>query len=91
VGDLGDVLILLDGAVLVDGRLPGGAGSSPIARSSAPVMAQPQVNSTWRRDVARDSKWVISSWLAPAPSIRISSRTRKRAGDLAIAAPSTAA
>src|SRR5216683_5644467 len=40
-------------------------GSSLIACSSAPVMAQPQVNSTVRRLDDNDSRWVMSSWLAP--------------------------
>ena len=66
------------------------AGSSPIACSSASVIAQPQVNSTVRRREDSDSRWVISSWLAPAPSTRTSSRDRIRAGIWRIAAVSTA-
>ena len=54
-------------------------------------MAQPQVNSTVRRRLASDSRCVISSWLAPAPSTRTSSRARMRAGICRIAAVSTAA
>ena len=66
------------------------AGSSPIACSSASVIAQPQVNSTVRRRDDSDSRWLISSWLAPAPSTRTSSRDRIRAGICRIAAVSTA-
>ena len=65
------------------------AGSSPIACSSASVIAQPQVNSTVRRREASDSRWLISSWLAPAPSMRTSSFDRIRAGICRIAAVST--
>ncbi len=53
-------------------------------------MAQPQVNSTVRRRVHSDSRWLISSWLAPAPSTRTSSFDRMRAGIWRIAAVSTA-
>jgi hypothetical protein len=53
-----------------------------MACSSASVIIQPQVNSTVRRRVDRDSRWVTRSWLAPAPSIRISSFDRHRAGEL---------
>ena len=66
------------------------AGSSLIACSSASVIIQPQVNSTVRRRPASDSRCAISSWLAPAPSTRTSSRDRKRAGIWRTAAASTA-
>ena len=66
------------------------AGSSPIACSSAAVIAQPQVNSTVRRRDDSDSRWLISSWLAPAPSTRTSSRDLIREGICRIAAVSTA-
>ena len=65
------------------------AGSSLIACSSASVIIQPQVNSTVRRRDDSDSRWVISSWLAPAPSTRTSSCDRIRAGICRIAAVST--
>ena len=55
------------------------------------MIIQPQVNSTVRRREASDSRWVISSWLAPAPSTRTSSRDRMREGIWRIAAVSTAA
>ena len=61
-----------------------------MAFSSAGVIIQPQVNSTVRRAVDSDSRWVISSWLAPAPSTRTSSRERIRAGICPMAAVSTA-
>ena len=53
-------------------------------------MAQPQVNSTVRRRLVSDSRCAISSWLAPAPSTRTSSRERMREGICRIAAASTA-
>jgi hypothetical protein len=65
------------------------AGSILIASSSAGVIIHPQVNGTVRRGVASDSRCAISSWLAPAPSTRTSSRDRNRAGTCAIAAAST--
>src|SRR5260370_31700214 len=67
------------------------AGSSRIACSSAPVMAQPQVNSTVRRGVASDSRCAISSWLSPAPPSRTSSRQRMQEAILRLVAVSTAA
>jgi hypothetical protein len=60
-----------------------------MACSSASVIAQPQVNSTVQRRDDSDSRWLISSWLAPAPSTRTSSRDRIRAGICPIAAVST--
>ena len=89
VGDLGDVLVLLHGAVRSTAACHAAAGSSLIACSSASVMAQPQVNSTMRRGEDSDSRWAISSWLAPAPSTRTSSRERMREGIWRIAAART--
>ena len=50
------------------------AGSIAMARSSAPVMAQPQLNSAVRHREESDSRCVISSWLAPAPVPTCTSR-----------------
>ena len=52
-------------------------------------MAHPLVNSTVRHRDDSDSRWLISSWLAPAPSTRTSSFDRIRAGIWRIAAVST--
>ena len=60
-----------------------------MASSSAAVIIQPQVNSTVRRGEDSDSRCLMSSWLAPAPSTRTSSRDRNRAGICRIAAAST--
>jgi hypothetical protein len=54
------------------------------------VIAQPDVNRTVRRRDDSDSRWLISSWLAPAPSTRTSGRDRKREGICRIAAVRTA-
>jgi len=56
---------------------------------SAAVIIQPQVNSTARRAEDSDCRCSMSSWLAPAPSTRTSSRDRIRAGICRIAAVST--
>ena len=51
-----------------------------MACSSDWVMAHPQVNSTVRRRDDSDSRCLMSSWLAPAPSTRTSSFDRIREG-----------
>ena len=56
----------------------------------APVLGDAPSGPTVRRREASDSRWVISSWLAPAPSTRTSSRERIREGICRIAAVSTA-
>jgi len=65
------------------------AGTCPMASSSAAVIIQPQVNSTLRRGHDIDSRCLMSSWLAPAPSTRTRTRARNRAGTWRIAAAST--
>ena len=60
-----------------------------IASSSAPVIIHPQVNSTLRRGEDIDSRCLMRSWLAPAPSTRTRTLARNRAGTCRIAAAST--
>ena len=67
-------------------RLP---GTCMIAASSAGVIIHPQVNSTFRRGEDIDSRCLMSSWLAPAPSTRTRIFLRNRAGTCRIAAAST--
>ena len=55
----------------------------------APVLGPEPSDTTVRHRDDSDSRWLISSWLAPAPSTRISSRDRIRAGICRIAAVST--
>jgi len=90
VGDLGDVLVLLDGAVLADRGLPRRCGQL-LDRLLVGFGDRPAgVNRTVRRRDDSHSRWLISSWLAPAPSTRTSSRDRKREGICRIAAVRTA-
>ena len=60
-----------------------------MASSSAAVIIQPQVNSTFRRGEDRDSRCLMRSWLAPAPSTRTRILRRNRAGTCRSAAAST--
>src|SRR5690349_24685273 len=65
------------------------AGRRRMASSSAAMMVQPQVNSSFFLGVDRDSRWVMRSWLAPAPSTRTRTLRRNRAGTCFRAAAST--
>ena len=60
-----------------------------MACSSASVMAQPQVNSTVRRRVLSDSRWLTSSWLAPAPFMLVAPSTIATAMETSVMPRST--
>ena len=64
-------------------------GTCMIAASPAGVIIHPQVNSRIRRGEDSDSRCFMSSWLAPAPSMRTMVFPRNRTGTCRIAAAST--
>jgi hypothetical protein len=65
------------------------AGRAATAVSSAPVIVHPTVYRTVRRLVLSAAMCVRRSWVAPAPSIRISSFARAPGGICPIASLST--
>ena len=65
------------------------AGRCRMASSSASMMLQPQVNSTFFLGVERDSRWPMRSWRRSGPSTRTRIWRRNRAGTCLRAAAST--
>ena len=82
----------LSGSAVPSWPVPGfhaSAGTCRMASSSATVIIHPQVNSKTRRGEDIDSRCLMSSWLAPAPSTRTRILARNRAGTCRMAAAST--
>ena len=64
------------------------AGTCRMSSSSAPVMVQPLVNSSFPPGISRVIMCVMKSWLVPAPSSRTMTFRRKAAGTCRSAADS---